>query len=73
MTCTTQAVQRDAKITDCTVGDARLVNGPSANKGRLEVCINHSWATVCGSNFGFRESVVVCRQLGYQTYGELRS
>lgn len=53
---------------NCTEGDARLVNGPSASKGRLEVCIDHTWATVCSSFFGVQEGGVVCEQLGYQRY-----
>ena len=57
------------KITNCTEGEARLVNGPSAYKGRLEVCIRSAWATVCSSGFGYEESQVVCGQLGYQRYG----
>ena len=59
----------DVEIVNCTEGEARLVNGPSANKGRVEICIDQSWATVCSSGFGHEESRVVCRQLGYQRYG----
>ena len=62
------AVPNDAEITNCTDGEARLVNGSSANRGRLEVCINRSWATVCSSGFGVEESLVACRQLGYLAY-----
>ena len=61
----------DVKIVNCTEGEARLVNGSSANKGRLEICNDQSWATVCSSSFGYQESRVVCGQLGYQRYGIL--
>ena len=61
--------QNSANIVDCTEGEARLVDGPSANKGRLEVCISQSWASICGSGFGVEESRAVCSQLGYQRYG----
>lgn len=56
-------------ITNCTDGEARLVDGPSTNKGRLEICHNQAWATVCNSGFSTEESRVVCAQLGFQRYG----
>ena len=56
-------------IANCTDGEARLVDGLSLNKGRLEVCVNQAWATVCSSGFGVQESRVVCGQLGFQRYG----
>ena len=55
-------------IVNCTEEEIRLVDGPSANKGRLEVCINGSWATVCSRRFGAHERRVACAQLGYQRY-----
>ena len=58
-------------IANCTNGEARLVDGPSLNKGRLEVCINQAWATVCSNSFGTQESMVACGQLGFQRYGKL--
>ena len=54
-------------IANCTDGEARLVDGPSLNKGRLEVCHNQAWATVC-SDGGFNVARVVCGQLGFQSY-----
>ena len=43
------------------------LTGGSTNWGRLEVCINHAWGTVCNNNnhrFSRDEALVVCRQLG---------
>lgn len=54
---------------DCTTGDVHLVNGPSPNKGRVEVCINHAWASICSSSFDREEANVVCGQLGYLKNG----
>jgi deleted-in-malignant-brain-tumors protein 1 len=59
----------DVAVANCTDGEARLVDGPSTNKGRLEVCHNQAWATVCNSGFGTEESRVICGQLGFQRYG----
>ena len=61
----------DVKIVNCTEGEVRLVNGSSPNKGRVEICIDQSWATVCSNGFDYRESRVICGQLGYQRYGIL--
>ena len=55
---------------NCTTGDVQLVDGPSPNKGRVEVCINQAWASVCNRNFHSEEANVVCGQLGYSTIGK---
>ena len=54
---------------DCTTGDVRLVDGPSPNKGRVEVCVNHAWASICRYSFDREEANVVCGQLGYLRNG----
>ena len=54
---------------DCTTGDVRLVDGSSPNKGRVEVCINHAWASICSRSFDREEASVVCGQLGYLRNG----
>ena len=62
-------VKDDVEFANCTEDEARLVNGPSLYKGRLEVCINQAWMTVCSQGFGFEESRTACDQLGYPRYG----
>ena len=59
----------DVAVANCTNGEVRLVDGPSTNKGRLEVCHNQAWTTVCNNGFGTEESRVICGQLGFQRYG----
>ena len=50
----------------CTHGDIRLVGGATSAEGRLEVCVNSIWGTVCGSySWGADEATVACKQLGY--------
>ena len=44
-------------------------NGP--NVGRLEICINGDWGTVCDDMWSHTHAQVVCRQLGYSTDGNL--
>ncbi len=49
---------------DCIEGALRLVDGSSYNEGRVEVCSNGSWGTVCGDGWTEREAALVCNRLG---------
>ena len=49
---------------NCNTGDIRLVNGSSPLEGRLEICINNAWGTVCRDSFSSDDAGVACRQLG---------
>ena len=54
----------------CTENDIRLVGGTAPTEGRVELCRNQSWGTVCDDFWGTPDATVVCRQLGYSTIGE---
>ena len=54
---------------DCTAGSVRLLNGSTNNEGRLEVCVNNEWGTVCATSWDRRKTTNVCKQLGYSEIG----
>ena len=53
----------------CNTGDIRLQGGANTLTGRVEVCNNNIWGTVCDDFWGTPDATVVCRQLGLSTVG----
>ena len=45
------------------------MNGSATYRGRLEICINFVWGTVCDNFFDTYDARVACRQLGYEVDG----
>ena len=54
----------------CIDGGIRLVNGSTTMEGRVEVCINNTYGTVCDDFFDSNEATIVCLQQGLTSGGK---
>jgi deleted-in-malignant-brain-tumors protein 1 len=55
--------------TTCTQGDIRLQGGTTATEGRVEICDNHLWGSVCDNTWDNTDASVACVQLGLPSTG----
>jgi len=56
-------------IGNCSDGELKLVGGSDnleggTREGRVEICINNAWGTVCRTAFGIPDAQVACYQIG---------
>ncbi len=50
----------------CPQGNVKLVDGPTDEfEGRVEICNDNQWGTVCDDSRGEKDAIVVCTQLEY--------
>ena len=55
----------------CADGNVRLIGGSNEVTGRVEVCINERWGTICSESWDSIDAGVICSQLGYSRYSKL--
>ena len=55
----------------CTHGEIRLAGGTGdgQSEGRVEICLNNEWGTVCDQMWDDIDAGVVCRQLHLDSNG----
>ena len=45
------------------------MGGATPSEGRVEICLDNHWGTLCNNGWDIRDAMVVCRQLGFDTNG----
>ena len=41
--------------------------GGNDKDGRVEICLNNTWGSLCSDSWDFEDASVACRQLGYSS------
>ena len=56
------------QASSCNTGEVRLIGPENIEdgtlEGRVEVCINNAWGTVCNRFFGQEDAETVCASVG---------
>ena len=55
---------------DCSDGELRLQNGSSVREGRVEICVNRAWGTICNHNYGITDAQTICSQQTFSREGQ---
>lgn len=60
----------DTQITshNCSHGSIHLTD---RHEGRVDVCVNGLWTTVCGNGWDVNDATVICRSIGFNSTGSM--
>lgn len=56
--------------TECSDGDLRLVDSERIGEGRVEICFNNTYGSICADFWDEVDAQVVCGQLGFMRNGQ---
>ena len=54
---------KEENITVCASGDVRLAGSLGDNEGRVEVCVNNQWGTICDDSWSVTSTALTCKLL----------
>ena len=58
-------------IERCSDREIRLSGSSSKTAGRVEVCVESVWTSLCDQSWDLSDAMVACRHLGYSPYGAM--
>ena len=64
-----QLITSHANIVGCAEGEVRLAGGDTTREGRVEICLDNEWGTVCDQMWDATDAAIVCRQLQLASVG----
>ncbi len=69
-TCNIYLFTEPIAFANCENGDIKLAGSSIITEGRIEMCINNAWGTICDDGWDIKDANVACAQLGFQPYGK---
>ena len=64
------SLDKRTEVGDCSDGELRRQNGSSVREGRVEICVNRAWGTICNHNYGITDAQTICSQLTFAREGQ---